>query len=307
MEDTQQTRCGYVTLVGRPNVGKSTLLNAMLGEKLAITSAKPQTTRNRIPGILTRRGTTQLVFLDTPGLHHADGPFHDYMNEVARDAVGETDVVGLMVDTGMSREGEVGVSPLIEGVLSQLRGRAVPVVLILNKVDRLEKTQLLPIIERWAAKFPFADIVPVSALGGDGVEGLVDVFERLVPEGPLLYPADALTDLPERFIAAEIIREQVFSRLKKELPYSTAVVIESWTEKSSQGRVDIQAVIAVERDSQKGIIIGKQGSMLRSIGQAARHELQTLLGTRVVLKLFVKVEKGWTRSSTQLKKFGYQK
>ena len=247
------------------------------------------------------------VFLDTPGLHHADGPFHDYMNDVAKDAVGDTDVVALMVDTGISRDGEVGVSPLIEGVLSQLRDRSASVVLVLNKVDRLERLQLLPIIENWSKKFPFAEIVPVSALTGEGVDTLVEVFERLLPEGPLLYPIDALTDLPERFIAAEIIREQIFSRLQRELPYSTAVVIESWTEKASHNRVDIRAVIAVERDSQKGIVIGKQGAMLKSIGQSARRELEQLLGTRVVLKLFVKVEKGWTRSSAQLTKFGYQK
>jgi len=296
--------CGFVTLVGKPNVGKSTLLNAMLGEKLAIISDKPQTTRNRIPGVLTQ-DAGQIIFVDTPGIHRAKGLLNTYMVDVAHEALGDTDVVALLVEAGIGREGEVGVPDVIREVLEKLGETHRPVILVLNKIDQLNREQLLPIIDAWRAVYNFTEIVPVSALAGDGVAALVETFMRYLPSGPALYPQDALTDLPERFIATEIIREQLFHQLDKELPYSVAVTVESWNDRASEGRVDVHAVIAVERDSQKGIVIGRGGKLIKKVGTNARKALQRLLGTKVNLKLFVKVEKGWTNSTRGMRDMGY--
>jgi GTP-binding protein Era len=299
------TRCGFVTLIGRPNVGKSTLLNAMLGEKIAITSAKPQTTRNRIPGILTIE-SRQIVFIDTPGLHHAHGALNKYMVDVAKEALWDTDVVALLVEAGIGSDGQVGVSPIIEELLGQLAKLETKVILVLNKIDRMERELLLPIIDAWRERFDFVGIVPLSALKNEGVPQFVEMLADLIPEGPHLYPPDSLTDLPERFLAAEIVREQLFRELEQELPYSVAVTIEDWRDRSSQGRIDIDALVIVERDSQKGIVIGKGGQMIKKIGTVARKSIERLLGTPVNLKLFVRVEKGWTRSEKRLQKLGYK-
>lgn len=308
--DTEQpngaegTACGFVTLVGKPNVGKSTLLNALLGEKLAIISDKPQTTRNRIPGVLTNE-TGQIIFVDTPGIHRAKGLLNTYMVDIAYEALADTDVIALLVEAGIGREGEVGVPDVIREVLERLEGTQRPVVLVLNKIDQLEREQLLPIIDAWREAFAFAEIVPVSALKGDGVASLLNTFFRYMPQGPILYPEDAFTTLPERFIAAEMIREQLFRQLDKELPYSVAVNIEAWNDRAREGRIDIHAVIAVERDSQKGIVIGRGGALIKKVGIGARKALQRLLGTKVNLKLFVKVEKGWTNSARGMRDMGY--
>lgn len=300
-----EQRCGFVTLVGAPNVGKSTLLNRMLGEKIAITSARPQTTRNRIPGVLSKPGS-QIVFIDTPGMHRAKRALNQYMMDVAQASVWETDVLALLVEAGVGKEdGAVGVAEIITELLAQLEGFGKPVVLVLNKIDRLEKNLLLPVIDHWKGLYDFAEIVPVSALKGDGVERLIEVFSGYMPEGPALYPEDALTDLPERFIAAEIIREKLFRALTAELPYSIAVTIERWRDRARDGLIEIQAAIHVERDSQKGIVIGKGGSMLKQVGIYARKDLERLLGTQVHLELFVKVEKAWTRSAGGMRKLGY--
>lgn len=299
-------RCGFVTLVGRPNVGKSTLLNRMLGEKVAITSSRPQTTRNRIPGVLTRPDA-QIVFIDTPGIHHARRALNSYMVGVAQGAIFDTDALAILVEAGIGPEYEVGVGRITEEILGSLGEFTRPVFLVINKVDKVPHEHLLPVIARYAELYDFEAIVPVSALQGDGTDHLVDLFAGLMPEGPALYPADALTDLPERFIAAEIIREKLFRSLTQELPYSIAVTIEQWSDRSmGEGRVDIEAVIHVERDSQKGIVIGRGGAMLKKVGTQARADLERLLGTHVSLRLFVRVEKAWTRTPGSLRKLGYE-
>ncbi len=297
-------RCGFVTLVGKPNVGKSTLLNRVLGEKIAITSSRPQTTRNRIPGVLSRPDA-QLVFIDTPGVHRANRALNQYMVDVANEAMWETDAVVLIVEAGTGPEFAVGVSDITHEMLAQLAERDTPVFLIINKIDRVTPLELLPVIDAYRQLFDFKALIPISALKGDGIEPLLTALVEVLPEGPALYPADALTDLPERFIAAEIIREKLFRTLGQEVPYSTAVSIERWRDRSSDGMVEIQAVIHVERDSQKGIVIGKGGRMIKTIGTQAREDLQRLLGSRVHLELFVRVDKGWTRSPEQLRKLGY--
>ncbi|MCA9544412.1 MAG: GTPase Era, partial [Myxococcales bacterium] len=214
-------RCGFVTLIGKPNVGKSTLLNQLLGEKLAITSNRPQTTRNRIPGVLTRPDA-QLVFIDTPGVHRAKRALNQYMVDVATEAMWETDAVVLLVEAGVGDDLQVGISDIALELLAQLKERSKPVFLVINKIDRIEKPNLLPIIAAYSALHDFEAVVPLSALRGENVDGLVDALVRVLPEGPALYPADALTDLPERFIAAELIREKLFRNLGQEVPYSTA-------------------------------------------------------------------------------------
>lgn len=297
-------RCGFVTLVGQPNVGKSTLLNRLLGQKLAITSNRPQTTRNRIPGVLTR-DDAQIVLVDTPGLHAARRALNSFMVDVAHDALWETDAVALLVEAGIGRDGEVGVSDIVRELLDKLAEGKKPVFLVLNKIDRIEKPQLLPIIAAWSEAFPFAAIIPVSAQKGDGMAALVDAFVGALPEGPPLFPPDALTDLPERFVAAEMVREKAFRLLGEEVPYSIAVTIEDWQDRSMAGRIHIGALIHVERESQKSIVIGKGGQMIKQIGIRARQDLERMLGTPVDLRLFVRVEKGWTRSEGALRKLGY--
>jgi GTP-binding protein Era len=302
---TTPTRCGFITLVGRPNVGKSTLLNRMLGQKIAITSSRPQTTRNRIPGVLTRNDA-QLIFIDTPGIHRAGRALNRFMNEVAQSAIFDTDAVALIIEAGVSTDGNVGVSEVAREIIAQTKAANKPAYLIINKIDRMPREQLLPVIDTWQREHAFTEIVPVSALKGHNVDRLVDLFASAVPEGPPLYPADALTDLPERFIAAEIIREKVFRSLSQEVPYSVAVTIESWRDLHTQARCDINAIIHVERDSQKGIVIGKGGRMIKQIGTQARQELERLLDVQVNLSLFVRVDAGWTRSAASLRKMGYE-
>lgn len=304
-DSNPEHRCGFVTLVGQPNVGKSTLLNRLLGQKVAITSHRPQTTRNRIPGVLTRPDA-QVVFVDTPGLHKARRALNTFMVDVAREALWETDAVALLVEAGIGPGGQVGIGEVVRQLLDQLRESATPVFLVLNKIDRIDKPQLLPILDAWQSAYDFADMVPISALQGDGVGHLVDALIGALPAGPALYPPDALTDLPERFIAAEMIREKAFRLLGQEVPYSVGVTIDTWVDRARAGRVHIQATIHVERDSQKGIVIGKGGQMIREIGTRARQDLQRLLGVQVELRLFVRVEKGWTRTEKGLRKLGYE-
>ena len=246
-----------------------------------------------------------MVFVDTPGIHDARGALNTFMVDVATEALWDTDIVGLMIEAGISAEGEVGAPRAVMNLLDQLKQSTKPIILILNKVDRLDKQLLLPIIDAWQSRFPFDAIVPMSALKKDGVASFLDLINERLPAGPHLYPSDSLTDLPERFIAAEIIREQMFRLLDQELPYSIAVVVENWRDRSSQGLVDIEAVIVVERDSQKGIVIGKQGQMIKKIGIQSRKALEHFLASRVNVKLFVKVDKGWTKSAKRMEKLGY--
>ncbi len=291
-------RSGFVAIIGRPNVGKSTLLNRMLGEKVVITSDKPQTTRNRVQGILNRLGT-QIVFIDTPGIHQARSRLNRSMMEAALSSVKGVDAVLLMVDASHLSGGR---DDLVMEVLGQVE---VPVILVVNKIDLVEKERLLQGIAAYAGLHPFREIVPISATTGDGVELLVDLVAGLLPEGVPYFPDDILTDLPERFVVAEMIREKVFRLTRDEIPYSVAVTIESFKERPD-GLVSIAANILVEKDSQKGIIIGRKGDMLKRIGTQARKDIERLLDARVFLELFVKVSRDWREDRRMLKELGYE-
>ncbi len=292
-------RAGLVTLAGVPNVGKSTLLNRLLGEKIAITSRKAQTTRNRILGVV-HRADAQLVLLDTPGIHGAAGPLNRRMMEAALSALEGVDGVILLIDAGSP---EPSAEP---GILGRLRKDGVPTVLAINKIDRVRRSAILEIIDRWRLVHPFSAIVPISAKTGDGVESLMTAVTAELPEGPPLYPEDTLTDQPERFIAAEMIREKVFRLTGEEVPYATAVTIDTFDESDRDRLLRIEATIHLERDSQKGIVIGRGGERLKSIGKSARRDIERLTGTQVFLKLFVRVQKQWRRDPRALTRFGYE-
>ena len=290
-------KSGFVSIVGRPNVGKSTLLNAIIGEKIVITSNKPQTTRNRIQGI-HNIPDGQIVFIDTPGIHAGHSRLNRRMVDAAMSAVSGVDLLLLVVEAPATIDGGI-----ITDVLS---GVSTPVVLVLNKVDLLpDKRALLEKIGSWSALHPFRDVVPVSADKGDGVGLLVDVISAYLPVGHQFYPDDILTDMPEKFIVAEMIREKVFRLTRDEVPYSTAVEVESFVERPN-GVVAITAAIILERTTQKGIVIGKRGDMLKKIGTQARQDIERLLDTRVFLELFVKVEENWSERSTKLREYGYE-
>lgn len=291
-------RSGFVSIIGRPNVGKSTLLNRILGEKIVITSDKPQTTRNRIQGIHNVPGA-QIVFIDTPGIHQARSRLNKYMVEVALSAIREVDLILFLVEANQ-KPGEQE-----QEIIDVLAGATAPVFLVINKVDLTEKGRVLERIAAYKDCFPFREIVPVSAGTGDGVEHLVELVRKALPEGPVYFPDDILTDVPERFIAAEIIREKVFRMTRDEIPYATAVEVDSFKEREDGGLVSIAATITVERDSQKGIIIGKKGAMLKKIGSSARNEIEKLLNTKVYLELFVRVRKDWSEDERMLKELGY--
>jgi len=295
---TTDFHSGFVSIVGRPNVGKSTLLNRILGEKLVITSDKPQTTRNRIKGIHNVPGG-QIVFIDTPGIHRAKSKLNRYMVDEALAAVQGVDVILFLVEASAQPDKEFG---MLKEVLA---GVSAPVILALNKIDLLAKEQLLERLQSYAAAYPFKEIVPVSAATGDNVELLVSLVHSLLPHGPCYFPDDILTDLPERFIVAEIIREKIFRLTRDEVPYATAVVVDSFKERPD-GLVSISATINVERDTQKGIVIGKKGAMLKKIGSQARQEIERLLDTKVFLELFVRVSGEWSENSRLLKEFGYE-
>ncbi len=296
-DQNQQYRSGFVSIVGRPNVGKSTLLNQVLGQKIAITSPKPQTTRNRLLGIHHFSGG-QILFLDTPGIHQTRGRLNKYMVDQALSACSEVDLVLFLVDADR-RSGEE------DFILEVLGHGAAPVLLVINKIDLVRKPSLLPLIDTYAGKFPFADIIPVSALTGEGIEELTAAIVNRLPSGPRYYPEDMVTDLPERFIAAEMIREQVLRQTREEIPYGVAVTIENFAEKPERNLVVINAVIHVERETHKRIVVGRGGGMLRAIGRAAREDIERLLGCRVFLETFVRVDRNWTESARLLKEFGY--
>ncbi|MBW2193394.1 MAG: GTPase Era [Deltaproteobacteria bacterium] len=289
---------GFIAIVGAPNVGKSTLLNQMLGEKISITSKKPQTTRNRIVGIL-HRPASQLVFIDTPGVHESKRLLNVRIVDVALSSLGDADLVLILIDVANpDPESETFLVRKLKTVNS-------PIVLALNKIDLIDKPMLLTIIDKWANAYPFEAVIPVSAILGDQIDELVETMESLLPEGPPYFPEDALTDLPERFIAAEMIREKVFRLTGQEIPYSTAVTVESFKEKKKGGLVTIHATIHVERASQKGMVIGKNGSRLKMIGMEARKEIERMLATKVYLKLFVRVNKNWSKDAKSLRRLGY--
>lgn len=292
-------RSGFVAIIGRPNVGKSTLLNRILGEKIVITSDKPQTTRNRVRGIHNLPGA-QIVFIDTPGIHPARSRLNRYMLEEALSSVRGVDVILLLVEAESLARGRDDL------LLDVLGGIGVPVLLVVNKIDLVRKETLLEGIASHAALFPFREIVPISAATGDGVELLVKLVSELLPEGVAYFPDDILTDLPERFVVAEMIREKVFRLTRDEVPFSTAVVVDSFTERPEKGLVSISATIIVEKDSQKGILIGRRGEMLKRIGTLARKDMERLLDTKVYLELFVRVSRDWRDDRRMLKEFGYE-
>ena len=302
--DVEGFKCGFVTLIGAPNVGKSTLLNRLIGETIAITSYRPQTTRNRIPGVYTN-DESQIIFIDTPGLHEGKSVLSKYMGKIAIDSIADSDIVALLIEAGVSKDLEVGISQTAKQVLDSLKEKGKKVFLIVNKIDRIPKEHILPVIDTYRSLFDFQEIVPISGLTGNGIEDLIALFAKYLPVGPALYPKDHLTDLPERFFAAEMIREQLFRRLSQEVPYATAVTIDSWLDQGAGG-IHIEATIHVERDSQKGIIIGKGGQQLKLIGTNARQKLEKLLNTRVHLHLLVRVEPKWTHSEKSMKKLGYE-
>ncbi len=290
-------KTGYVALIGRPNVGKSTLLNRLLGQKLSIVSRKPQTTRHRILGIKTTE-TAQILYLDTPGIHQAASrALNRYLNRTAAAALAGVDVVVWLIDG----KGFRGDDPL---VFEKLKAVDVPVILAINKVDKVrDKKTLLPLIDEARRRYPFAEIVPVSALRGDNIDALEQAIVNYLPEGLPVYPPDQITDKPERFFAAEIIREKLLHYLGDEVPHRLTVEIEQFRE--DPDLIAIHAVIWVERESQKPIVIGRKGERLKKVGQQARQELEAFLGRHVYLDLWVKVKKGWSDDERLLKQLGY--
>ncbi len=290
-------RSGFVTVIGRPNAGKSTLLNHLLGQKLLIMSDKPQTTRNRIQCILTEeRG--QIIFLDTPGIHKPKHKLGEYMVGTAKDTLNEVDMILYMVDASA----ELGGGE--EYILEMLRHTSTPCVLALNKIDLINKETLVGVIRQYSQLGNFQAIIPISAKTGENSEELLKVLFSALPVGPLYYPVDEVTDQPERFIMAELIREKVLQLTREEIPHSLAVVIEEVAEKSSL--VKVRALIMVERDSQKGIIIGQGGKMLKEVGRLARIDIENLLGSKVFLELWVKVKKDWRNRQDALRQLGYK-
>jgi len=291
-------KSGFVGIIGRPNVGKSTLLNTFLGEKVAITTPKPQTTRNRILGI-RNTDSGQFVFLDTPGIHRARTPLNLLMVKSAMGTFAEVDVLLLLVEADRGLRDEDSL------ILGSLKAIKIPVILVINKIDLVKKETLLPLIDTFKDLYAFEEIIPISATRGFGVDRLTDILWRLLPEGPKLFPDDMITDRSERFIAAEIIREKILLRTHQEIPYATAVVVEAFKEEEERNFIRIQASIIVEKDSQKGIVIGKKGGMLKEIGQQARKDLERFFNARIYLELFVKVRKDWTHDERLLKELGY--
>ncbi|MBM3213424.1 GTPase Era [Candidatus Poribacteria bacterium] len=295
----QPFRAGYASLLGRPNVGKSTLLNALVGSKLAAVTSKPQTTRNRISGILTT-SRAQFVFLDTPGVVEPRYRLQQRMVKMAFDAARDADLVLYVIDasTAPHRADDV--------ILQQLPGHRGPVLLVLNKIDRIAKPLLLPILDEYGKRDLFAEMVPVAARRGEGLNRLLDCMEKYLPESPMLFPPDQMSELPERFFVAETIREKVFLRTRQEVPYASSVVIEEFVAEEGANRIYIRASIYVERANQKMIVVGRGGEMLKSIGQSAREDIEQFLGTKVFLDLWVGVREGWREKDAMLREFGYE-
>ena len=292
------TKTAMITIAGRPNVGKSTLTNYLVGEKIAIVSNKPQTTRNRICGIVTK-GDNQFVFVDTPGFHRARTKLGDYMVNVTKNSIADVDLTVMMVEPIAS------IGPQEEGLLAQLNASKCPVILAINKIDAVEKDILLEVIDVYSKAANFAAIIPISAKSGDGVDTLLAECEKYAVESPFLFPEDSTTDQPERQVMAEIIREKLLWTLDREVPHGTAVEITKFSERDN-GVIDIDATIYCEKASHKGIIIGKQGAMLKKISSMARVDCEKFMGTRVYLTTWVKVKENWRDSDFLVRNFGYR-
>lgn len=289
---------GFIAIIGPPNSGKSTLLNRLLGKKIAITTPKPQTTRNRITGIYNG-DNYQMVFIDTPGIHHTRSLLHKSMVRSARACLEEVDIIVLVVGSGSVDDNEIKM------ILSPLRKTDKTIILAINKIDLVKKANLLPLIESYNKLHCFDSIIPISALYGDGLETLREELKKRLSPGPKFFPPDMITDKSEAFLIAEIIREGIYYETREELPYSSAVVVELLEEDPERSLLTVMAVIYVEKQSQKGIIIGKNGAMIKRIGRKSRMEIEKLFSTKVYLKLFVKVEKNWSSDTRSLRKLGY--
>ncbi|GAA0482626.1 GTPase Era [Salinibacillus aidingensis] len=296
--DNQSFRSGFIAIVGRPNVGKSTFMNHVIGQKIAIMSDKPQTTRNKIQGVLTDHDA-QMIFIDTPGIHKPKHKLGDFMVKTAEQTLNEVDMVMFMINA------EEGYGAGDQYILDRLQSIKQPVFLVINKIDQIHPDHLLPLIEEYRTKLDFAEIIPISALEGNNVDHLMNVMKTYLPEGPQYYPEDQITDHPERFIISELIREKVLQLTREEVPHSIAVILDNMEVRDQNKAVYVQASIITERPSQKGIIIGKQGKMLKEIGQLARKDIESLLGSKIYLDLWVKVQKDWRNRMTQLREYGF--
>lgn len=301
MENQPSFKSGFVTIIGRPNVGKSTLMNQIIGQKIAITSNKPQTTRNRIQTVYTDKDRGQIVFLDTPGIHKAKNKLGAYMVTVAEHTLQDVDVILWLVEpSNFIGAGERHIAEI-------LKKAAVPVILVINKIDTLaKKEELLRFIDTYRRIHDFEEIIPASALRGENVGDIIDMIYRYLPYGPMFYEEDTVTDQPQRQIVAEIVREKALHALQEEVPHGIAVTVDLMKERGEKNLTDIEATIICERESHKGIIIGKGGAMLKKIGTNARFEIEKMLEEKVNLRLWVKVKKNWRDSDTMLKNFGYK-
>jgi GTP-binding protein Era len=293
-------KSGFVTIVGRPNVGKSTLLNRLTGEKIAITSDKPQTTRNAIRAIITDENS-QIIFIDTPGIHKPKNKLGEFMVNIAQGTIRTVEAVILIVEAGSD-----DIGPGDAYIMEQLAGISTPVFLVINKIDLIPKEKLLSIIAAYSEKSDFYSVIPVSALNNEGTDIVLKEIKKVLPEGPMYYPDDQITDQPEKQIVAEIIREKILYLTKDEVPHGTGVDIISFKERVGKDMVDIQANIYCEKDSHKGILIGKEGKMLKKIGMMARKDIEALLGTKVFLEVWVKVKDDWRNNNNMLKTLGYK-
>lgn len=299
MNNNQQAyKSGFVSIIGRPNVGKSTFINRVIGQKIAIMSDKPQTTRNKIQGVYTTK-QSQTVFIDTPGIHKPKHKLGDFMMKVAQNTLKEVDIILFMINA------EEGYGRGDEFIIERLKETTTPVFLIINKIDQIHPDQILPLIDQYKELYPFKEIVPISALEGNNVDRLLNEIEKLLPAGPQYYPEDQVTDHPERFIITELIREKVLHLTREEIPHSIAVVMDTLERRENNKAIYVGATIIVERDSQKGIVIGKQGSMLKEVGKRARVDIEALLGSKVFLELWVKVQKDWRNKASQLRDYGF--
>lgn len=297
-ENNKDFKSGFISIIGRPNVGKSTFLNHVVGQKIAIMSDKPQTTRNKVQGVVTT-DDAQMIYIDTPGIHKPKHRLGDFMVKVARNTLGEVDVILFMVNA------EQKIGPGDRFIIDMLKNTETPVFLVINKIDLVHPDELLETIVSYQEEYDFAEVVPISALNGNNTAALLDTLKKYLPVGPKYYPDEQVTDHPERFIISEFIREKVLHLTREEIPHSVAVVIEQIEREEDRDMVNVMATIVVDRDSQKGIVIGKRGALLKQVGTEARKDIEMLLGSKVFLELWVKVQKDWRNRPSRLKEFGF--
>ncbi|MGG3450963.1 MULTISPECIES: GTPase Era [Bacillaceae] len=292
-------KSGFISIIGRPNVGKSTFLNRVIGQKIAIMSDKPQTTRNKIQGVYTT-DDSQMIFIDTPGIHKPKHKLGDFMMKTATNTLKEVDLILFMINA------EEGFGRGDEFIIEKLKEIKTPIFLVINKIDRIHPDQLMLLIDQYKDLLEFTEVVPISALEGNNVDRLLEQIEKLLPEGPQYYPADQVTDHPERFIVSELIREKVLHLTREEVPHSIAVAIDKIAKRDGKDMIDVMATIIVERDSQKGIVIGRGGALLKEVGKRSRHDIENLLGSKVFLELWVKVQKDWRNKASNLRELGFK-